>query len=100
MPVYFTQGSAHRKDPTAAEVLDCIGMDVSGVANAEDFETWASDLGYDNDSRAAEATYNAIVEQAKALRDFLRSARPFPLTSRGETPSSAFDTLIFHVDRL
>jgi hypothetical protein len=99
---FFTQGSGHKKDPTAAEVLDCIAMDASGVANAENFEAWASELGLDADSRKAEATYNAIVAQAKLLRDFLRSARSFSLVSPRDMrkPTSAFDTLLFHVERL
>ena len=33
LTVYFSQGSAHKKPPTLAEVLDCLASDASGVDN-------------------------------------------------------------------
>lgn len=45
------------------DVLDCLGSDSSGVLNARDFEDWASEYGYDTDSRRAERTYMAIRKQ-------------------------------------
>lgn len=68
MIVPFSQGSAFKDPPTLADVLDCLASDASGVENAESFEEWASDLGYDTDSRKAERTYNAIERQAEGLR--------------------------------
>ena len=50
------------------------------------FEEWAGDFGYDSDSRRAEATYNACVESAKKLKEFL-----------GE---QLFSELVYKVERL
>lgn len=47
--------------------FDVLISDCSGVDNVS-FEEWADDLGYDPDSRRAEATYNAIRAQ---LNDFV-----------------------------
>lgn len=65
----FSQGSAHTKAPNARDVLDCLASDVSGID--QPFESWASDLGYDPDSRKAERTYQQIKRQAKRLEDLL-----------------------------
>lgn len=71
MVVPFTQGSAHTEPPTADDVLDCLASDASGYDNARDFEDWASEYGYETDSRRAERTYRAIGEHAGQLRAFL-----------------------------
>lgn len=71
MVVYYSQGSAHMKPPTLAAVLDCLASDASGVEEAKAFEEWASEYGYDTDSRGAEQTYNICKAQAKALKDLL-----------------------------
>lgn len=84
--VWFSQGEAHRKPPTIADVLDCLASDASGYENARSFDDWCGDYGYDTDSRTAERIYNATAEQAKGLRHFL-----------GDT--EAYDTLLFQVDR-
>lgn len=68
---YFSQGSGHTKEPTAADVLDCLASDAAGFENAGDFEEWASEYGYDTDSRSAERTYRTIEKQADKLRRFL-----------------------------
>ena len=71
MTVYFSQGSAHKKSPTLAEVLDCLASDASGVDNARSFEDWASEYGYDTDSRKAERTYQICKKQAQELKALL-----------------------------
>ena len=71
MTVYFSQGSAHKKSPTLAEVLDCLASDASGVDNARSFEDWASEYGYDTDSRKAERTYHICEKQAQDLKALL-----------------------------
>ena len=71
LTVYFSQGSAHKKPPTLAEVLDCLASDASGVDNAQSFEDWASEYGYNTDSRKAERTYNICVQQARELKALL-----------------------------
>ena len=57
MRVPFSQGSAHTVAPTTADVLDCLASDASGFENARSFEEWASEYGYDVDSRKAFRTY-------------------------------------------
>lgn len=57
-------------EPTARDVLECLLSDASTVEN-ESFEDFARGLGYDTDSRRAEATYRATVEQTNRLRDLL-----------------------------
>jgi hypothetical protein len=70
MRVPFSQGSAHTEPPTAAEVLNCLALDASGYANAQSFEDWCVEYGYDTDSRKAERTYKAVERQADKLARF------------------------------
>jgi len=53
--------------PDAVDVVYSLVMD-SSVLEVGGFEDWASDLGYDLDSRAAESTYRACLENALKLR--------------------------------
>jgi hypothetical protein len=66
--LYFSQGSAHTENPTLADVLDCLASDASGYENACTFEDWASEYGYETDSRKAEKTFRAIKRQAEQLK--------------------------------
>ena len=86
MTVYFSQGSAHKKKPTLAEVLDCLASDASGVDNVRSFEDWASEYGYDTDSRRAEKTYRICQKQTASLRHLLGC--------------DAYETLLYHTERL
>ena len=86
LTVYFSQGSAHKKPPTLAEVLDCLASDASGVDNAQSFEEWASEYGYDTDSRKAEKTYNICRQQAQELKALL--------------DRDAYDQLLYETERL
>ena len=70
MTVYFSQGLGICADPTAEGVLYCLLSDAS-VEDARSFEEWASDLGYDPDSRTAERTYQTCLKQTQRLRTFL-----------------------------
>lgn len=71
MVVPYSMGPAHKRGPTLAGVLDCLASDASTLENARDFEDWCSDFGYDTDSRKAEATWRAIMEQSTQLRKLL-----------------------------
>jgi hypothetical protein len=53
--------------PSVADVLYCLASDYS-VIDVGGFESWASEFGYDTDSRKAEGIYRACLEQALALR--------------------------------
>ena len=54
-------------EPDPIDVVWSLIQDAS-VIDAGGFESWASDLGYDTDSRTAEATYRACLEIALKLR--------------------------------
>jgi len=71
MTTPFSMGSAHRGEPDAASVLDCLASDATGFENAQSFEDWAGEYGYDTDSRTAERTFKAVERQARKLRAFL-----------------------------
>lgn len=55
-------------EPDACDVMHSLIMD-SDVLDASGFEEWASNYGYDIDSRSAEATYRACLEIALKLRN-------------------------------
>lgn len=65
----YSMGSAHKGKPKLADVLCSLQMDVSSAVNAGDFEDWASDLGYDTDSRKAEQIYRACLKSADDLAE-------------------------------
>jgi hypothetical protein len=94
--LYFSQGSAHTSDPTLADVLDCLASDASGYEdarytreshlNAPSFDAWASEYGYDTDSRKAEKTFRAIKRQAEQLKRTLGQ--------------EAYEELLYNTERL
>lgn len=53
--------------PKASDVVHSLILD-SGVLDYATFEEWASEYGYDTDSRKAESTYRACLEIALKLR--------------------------------
>ena len=70
MTVFFSQGPAIEKEPTVADVLDCLAGDSESV-RAYDFEEWCGELGYDTNSRKAERTFEVCRHQAQKLSRFL-----------------------------
>lgn len=69
--------------PDLDSVLWSLAMDYS-VIDAGGFESWASELGYDTDSRKAEATYRACLDIALALRAALGDAAMQELREAGQ----------------
>jgi hypothetical protein len=53
--------------PDATDIMYGLISNSSALDHA-DFESWASDFGYDTDSRSAERTYLACLKSALALR--------------------------------
>lgn len=53
--------------PLLRDVMSCLLLDYS-VLDAGGFEDWADELGYDTDSRKAEAIYRACIEIALKIR--------------------------------
>jgi hypothetical protein len=72
--------------PAASDVLDCLASDAAGYDNAESFEDWASEYGYDPDSRKGERIYNTVGTQAGKLRRFLGNV--------------LYEELLYQVERL
>jgi hypothetical protein len=85
LTTYFSLGSAHTSEPELASVLSCLADDAAGAVNAQGFEDWCSEYGYDTDSRKAERTYNTIIRQAGKLESFLGP--------------EAYSTLLWNTDR-
>ena len=71
MTVYFSKGYGLKGKPTAEEVLNCLAMDAACIENSENFEDWATQLGYDIDSRQAEKMYNVCLKETIRLKKFL-----------------------------
>lgn len=57
--------------PKVEDLLDCLASDCSGYDSSRCFEDWASDYGYDEDSRKAERVYSAIREERNKVEAFL-----------------------------
>jgi len=69
LTVPFFKGYGHGgAEPTAEEVLHCLAMDALTCEHAWNFEDWAAELGYDPDSRKAEAVYRKVRRQTEKLR--------------------------------
>ena len=71
LSVDFFMGPAHCSEPTAADVMSCLLMDVSTMDSTDGFEDWAGALGYDMDSRKAERIYRACAELAPRVGRFM-----------------------------
>ena len=69
MSVEFWQGSAHTKEPTAADALSSIILDAN--CGEQTFEDFCSEFGYDSDSRKAEKTWKACAKTAPKVRRLL-----------------------------
>lgn len=67
----FYTGRSTDPTPTVQDVLYCLIQDALSVETATGFEDWASDAGYDTDSRKAERLYKACCKEQKQLRRFL-----------------------------
>ena len=79
----FSQGMGHTSEPTKKDIFMALVLDAQCVDQGDedflDFEDFCSDLGYDNDSRAAERIYNACIETANDLKAFLADSYKFVL---------------------
>lgn len=74
LTVPFYTGSAwtmEGREPTPADVLSCLCSDSSGYEGSQSFEEWASEYGYDTDSRKAEHIYRQVKEQSVKVRRLL-----------------------------
>jgi len=69
--LYFSMGTGLEGDPDTESVIDCLSSDSSSIENANSFEDFADELGYDPDSRRAEAIYHSCKAQATQFKAFL-----------------------------
>lgn len=65
----FWQGTGITSDPTAEGCLECLLSDAQ--SGELDFEQFCGDLGYDTDSRSAEATWKACQKVNENMRRLL-----------------------------
>ncbi len=68
MTIYFSQGPAIEREPSVYDILECIQSDCSYDGG---FEEWASDCGYDTDSRKAERIFKACQRERAKMIQFL-----------------------------
>lgn len=57
--------------PGIAEVLDAVAAEAAVAEEADGFEAWAAQLGYDPDSRRDERIYRTALRHARLLRNML-----------------------------
>jgi hypothetical protein len=68
-------GHAYPMTPEGvSSVLSSVILDARSVLDADGFEDWARDFGYDPDSRSAEKMYRACCRERYALEGFLTTA--------------------------
>jgi hypothetical protein len=61
------------KNEILINLLNCLASDFSGVDSSQYFEDWASECGYDTDSRKAEKLYLFLQKQCREFRKFIGS---------------------------
>lgn len=67
----YGTGITHTPDEKPEEIIDSLISDTWGYENADGFEDWAGEYGYDTDSRKAERIYEAVKKQAGEFLDFI-----------------------------
>jgi hypothetical protein len=73
MVLPFYMGKGHNGAcPDTHEVLECVILDANGVDESVGFEDWASQYGYDPDSRKAERIYKECVTNAILVHGLLQ----------------------------
>jgi hypothetical protein len=68
---YFTIGSAIKGPPKIIDVLDCLASNAQSLSNSLNFNEWADNYGFSNDSIKAKNTYDEVVEQNLKLKHWL-----------------------------
>lgn len=72
----YHTGIGHRKNgnpvkPNLKDILYCVASDCQSLDGCLDYESWASDFGYDPDSRKGEAIYRAVQKEASNMQKLL-----------------------------
>jgi len=71
MTIYFSMGYGLNYNPTIGMVLSCLISDSISYDNADTFEEWASEYGFDTDSRNAHKTYKTVEKQTERFKKFM-----------------------------
>lgn len=70
--IVFSMGKGHKgRHPALRDVLDCLRSDALSIESTRNFKDWATELGFDPDSRKAERSYRATKGQTELLKEFL-----------------------------
>lgn len=69
----FVKEHGKKYRPDLPSVLDCLASDAQSIVCAPLFEEWATECGYDTDSRKAEKTWKVCTEQRHLLERLLGS---------------------------
>lgn len=69
---YYSQGSAIKTQPTIADILNALILDTNSVGITS-FEDWASEFGYNTDSRKAFDIYHECMKEYEQLKTFFGS---------------------------
>lgn len=67
LTAFYSMGSACTGQPQMADVFNCLLNDSDNI-EGNDFEGWASDYGFDTDSRKAERVFNACQKTLLELK--------------------------------
>lgn len=70
MRFYYSMSKGHTTKPALIDVLYSLAMD-SYVLNSDGFEDWASNYGYDVDSRKDEKIYKVCIQQSLEFRKLI-----------------------------
>lgn len=73
MTIPWRQGIGITDDPSDRPelVFECLIIDAWGYLQAQSFEDWAGEYGYDTDSRKAEQMYRELEARTTAFLDFI-----------------------------
>lgn len=77
MKLPWKHGTGITEDPDERpeNILDVLISDGWGYEQAQSFEDWAGEYGYDTDSRKAERIWQAVKQQTNDFIDFLGGKR-------------------------
>lgn len=74
MTIPFSKGKGYNgAEPTLVEVLECIALDISGYLEADSFDYWCDECGYNNDSIRALRIYESIKDMYTKLVELFNS---------------------------
>ena len=69
--IYFSQGTGIKDDPTAADVLYCIGRDSVSYLENDSFVDFCMTYGYNEDSISDKKMYREVMKQGKKAEKLL-----------------------------